>query len=178
MVFLKKIKGFDVLKMGHLGNILRYYQTFLDISSWTSDINWKDWYLHCHFDALSFPECMKQLLDISETYFSSVFNTYNGEQDDEEEGTLTACEFPYLDILVLLTEAYIFGWYFHHVTPLQELQLLEILCCYFQENKLDPVRYLLFDCFFGMPSENLDLQKGLMVCSFFCYFVLFVTRHH
>lgn len=136
-----------------------------DVSSWTSDINWKDWHLHHFFDNLTFLECIEQIIDLSETYFQSVYENYNGAQEEDEEGLIGggSYEFPYLDILVLLTEEYLYGHYFHSVTPLQEIQLLEILCRYFQENKLDPVRYFVFDCLFGLPKENLELQKGLMV---------------
>jgi len=135
-----------------------------DVSSWTSDINWKDWYLHHFFDNLTFLECIEQIIDLSETYFQSVYDNYNGAQEEDEEGLIGggSYEFPYLDILVLLTEEYLYGHYFHSVTPLQEIQLLEILCRYFQENKLDPIRYFVFDCLFGLPKENLELQKGLM----------------
>ena len=48
------------------------------------------------------------------------------------------------------------------ITPLQELSMLEILCSYFQNKPLDPVRYFVFDCLFGLPNETSELQKGLL----------------
>ncbi|XP_065659605.1 integrator complex subunit 15 isoform X2 [Hydra vulgaris] len=128
-----------------------------DISSWTSDVVWKDAHLHRYFDTLPFNECIKEVIDLAQTYFESIHHAY----DDDEEGAVEP-DFPYLDILVLITEEYLYGFFFQVVTPLQELQLLETLCRYFQESKLDPVRYLVFDCLFGLPGENLDLQIGIL----------------
>lgn len=135
-----------------------YGENIWDISSWTSDIHFKDFHLHRHFDSLPFLDCIREIIDLAQTYFQSVYAEY----DDEEEEEGVQFDFPYLDIIVLLTEEFVYGHYFHGVTPLQELQLLEILCSYFQENKLDPVRYFVFDCLFGVPNEVSDLQKGLM----------------
>ena len=127
-----------------------------NISSWTGDIHWKDAHLHRHFDSLPFSDCVKEIIDLTETYFQSVYDRYSADERSSE------FNFPYLDVLVLLTEEYLCGQFFHTVTPLQELHLLEILCCYFQDNKLDPVRYFVFDCLFGLPSENLELQRSLL----------------
>ena len=66
---------------------------------------------------------MQQIVDLSDTYFTNVYERYTHGEDQGEE-----LDFPYLDILVLMTEEYLCGQFFHGVTPLQELQLLEILC--------------------------------------------------
>ena len=69
-------------------------------------------------------------MDLTDTYFTSVYERYTQDVDDEDEDGGHVLEFPYLDILVLLTEEYLCGQFFHGVTYLQELQLLEILCRY------------------------------------------------
>lgn len=145
----------DVLIFPKMSNYMDG-ENIWDISSWTGDIHWKDAHLHRHFDALQFSDAIKDVVDLAETYFQSVYDRYS---EDEHSSEFT---FPYLDILVLITEEYLCGQFFHSVTPLQELQLLELLCRYFQDNKLDPVRYFVFDCLFGLPSENLDLQRSLI----------------
>jgi len=134
-----------------------YGENIWDISSWTTDINWKDAHLRRHFDNLTFLECIRDIVDLSETYFQSAYEVFS---EEEEEGV--EYDFPYLDIIVLLTEEYLYGHFFQVITPLQELSMLEILCSYFQNKPLDPIRYFVFDCLFGFPNETSELQKGLL----------------
>ena len=135
----------------------RYGENIWDVGSWTTDINWKEAHLRRYFDNLSFLECIENILDLAETYFTTVYEVFN---EEEEEGV--EYDFPYLDVIILLTEEYLYGHFFQVITPLQELSMLEILCSYFQNKPLDPIRYFVFDCLFGLPNETSELQKGLL----------------
>ena len=135
----------------------RYGENIWDIGSWATDINWKEAHLRRYFDNLSFLECIESIVDLAETYFTTVYEVF---VEEEEEGV--EYRFPYLNILILLTEEYLYGHFFQVITPLQELSMLEILCSYFQNKPLDPVRYFVFDCLFGLPNETSVLQKGLL----------------
>ena len=98
------------------------------------------------------------MVDLCNEYFEAVYTKY----EEDEEGA--EMQFSCLDILVLMMEEYIYGPFYEYVSPIQELQIMEIFCSYFQEKPLDPIRYFVFDCLFGLPVENLEIQKGLMVC--------------
>ena len=128
-----------------------------DVGSWTTDIVWKEAHLRRYFDGLSFLECIENIVDLAETYFTTVVEVFNEDVEDGVE-----YDFPYLDIVILLAEEYLYGHFFQVITPLQELSMLEILCSYFQNNPLDPIRYFVFDCLFGLPNETSVLQKGLL----------------
>ena len=135
----------------------RYGENIWDIGSWTSDIVWKEAHLRRYFDNLSFLECIENIVDLAETYFTTVVEVFT---EEDEEGV--EYDFSYLDIIILLTEEYLYGHFFQVITPLQELSMLEILCSYFQNKPLDPIRYFVFDCLFGLPNETSALQKGLL----------------
>jgi len=135
----------------------RYGENIWDISSWTTDIHWKEAYLRRHFENLSFLDCIKDIIDLAETYFTSVYEAFT---EEDEEGV--EYDFPYLDIIILLTEEYLYGHFFQSISPLQELSMLEIMCSYFQNKPLDPIRYFVFDCLFGFPNEITELQKNLL----------------
>jgi len=131
-------------------------ESIWDISSWRKDLSWKDEALRAYFDSLDFEDCLSKIMSLLNEYFESVYHNYQ----DQEEGS--DIDFNCLDQLVFITEEYTYGHYYYHVSPIQELQMMETFCSYFQDNPLDPVRFFVFDCLFGIPMDNLDIQKGFI----------------
>ena len=123
--------------------------------SWRSHISGKIKLMQKYFEGLSFPESFKQMIDFFDTYFVAFLDEDNR---NIEEGLPTklknsnvprvivdACFFSFLDD--------------SKFSALQELKLLELLCTYYQGDKLDVPRYLVFECIFGsLVDDETKLQ--------------------
>ena len=123
--------------------------------SWRSHISGKINLMQKYFEGLSFPESFKQMIDFFDTYFVAFLDEDNR---NIEEGLPTKLK--HSNVPRVIVDACFFTILDDSkFTALQELRLLELMCTYYQVEKLDVPRYLVFECIFGsLVDDETKLQ--------------------
>ena len=101
---------------------------------------------------LHFPVNYKQMIDFLDTYFGEFWEEDGRNSEEDFPTKMKNSNVP----LLIIEECFFVFLDNAKFTAVQELKILEVLCSYLGEDKLDPVRYLVFDCLFGdiVDEEN------------------------
>lgn len=129
--------------------------------SWRAGISSKTRLIRTYFENLSFPECQRQMLDFLDTYFAAYF-----DEDAVSRDIGLVTKFKNANVVQVLSDEFFFGSLDDaEFSAVQELKLLEILCGYFEGDKVDPVKYLVFDCLFGnvTDEEIKDISREIKI---------------
>ena len=127
--------------------------------SWRSHISGKINLMQKYFEGLNFPESYKQMIEFFDTYFEAFLEEDNRNLEEGLPTKLKNSNVPRVIVDVCFFTFLDDGKF----SSVQELKLLELLCAYYEGDKLDIARYLVFECLFGSLIDEETRLRDLKV---------------
>lgn len=127
--------------------------------TWRCHISGKINLIQKYFEGLAFPESYKQMIDFFDTYFMAFIDEENRNIDEGLRTKLRNSNVPRVIVDVCFFNIIDDNKF----ASVQELELLELLVTYFDGDKLDDARYLVFECLFGSILDEETRLRDLKV---------------